>query len=84
MSLGISFNFLDKDGNLVTYEPRIGGTSVGSDLGNLKFLDRTLRDYLSRKSVHQDRSKWKYAVPLAVSDYMFDLETGELLKNNFK
>lgn len=94
MSLGIDFKFLDEQGNVKGDIRRVGATSNYKQLNDLKFLSETLNEFINHpmpinlrqhSNRHMIEQKlWKYAVPHTVPEYMFDLETGQLLPNKFK
>lgn len=94
MSIGIDFEFLDKEGNVESNIRRIGATSNYDRINDLKFLSEILNEFINNPmciNLRQHSNKdmieqklWKYAVPHTVPEYMFDLETGQLLPNKFK
>lgn len=94
MSIGIDFEFLDKEGKVVSNLRRIGATSNYDQINDLNFLGEILNKFINyempinmRQYSNRDmieKKLWKYAVPHTVPEYMFDLETGQLLPNKFK
>ncbi len=85
MSIPVRFDFYDESGNLLSANRGFFTISYGQDPNNLttllKHMFRSdIQDH--RKYIHRDV---KYAVPLSVPDYMFDLEQlGYPLPNKFK
>lgn len=94
MSIGIDFKFFDEQGNMESNVRRVGATYNYDQMNDLNFLSEILNEFINhpmrintRQYSNRDmiqQKLWKYAVPRTVSDYMFDLETGQLLPNKFK
>ena len=82
MSIPIIFRAYDVNGSyLKTIRPFT--MSYGSDTNNLTVIGKTLFENvdLIRKT---EGSYIKYLSPVQHIDYMFDLDTGNLLPNNFE
>lgn len=82
MALKLDFRFLDKDGNFL-YQTSIHYATYIDDMQNLNFLHKKLKEHLTDPMIIH-RTAIKYAVPVAVKDYMFDTDTFELLPNRFR
>ena len=82
MSLGVDFCIIDHQGNIIDGRLRVGGTYDSCCLRDLNFLHRELFRYFGDVKRNAVKGNAKYAIPHFLPEYMFDLETKEMMTNS--
>lgn len=82
MSLPLKFDWYDKDGNLLAIEVAMTSVTLYDDYRLLNAIHQRFFEKYNHPMVMCSK-ELKYASPSHIRDYMFDVDTRELLPNRF-